>query len=220
MLLKAHWWKVLGALLVLYTLIGGFLLPVPELPILQHSIRNLYFHVPMWFGMILLFAISMVYSIRYLSRMSIREDWVAVEYANSGTLFGILGLATGMLWAQYTWGSWWSNDAKQIGAVVALLIYLAYFVLRGSLKEEHLRAKVSAVYNIFAFFALVPLLFILPRMTDSLHPGAGGNPGFNTYDLDSQMRTIFYPAILGWLLLGVWLTTLRIRVKKLMNTDY
>ena len=205
---------------MLYTLIGGFLLPVPELPILQHSIRNLYFHVPMWFGMILLFAISMVYSIRYLSRMSIREDWVAVEYANSGTLFGILGLATGMLWAQYTWGSWWSNDAKQIGAVVALLIYLAYFVLRGSLKEEHLRAKVSAVYNIFAFFALVPLLFILPRMTDSLHPGAGGNPGFNTYDLDSQMRTIFYPAILGWLLLGVWLTTLRIRVKKLMNTDY
>ena len=29
------------------------------------------------------------------------------------------------------------------------------------------------------------LLMVLPRFTESLHPGKGGNPGFNSYDLDS-----------------------------------
>jgi heme exporter protein C len=64
---------------------------------------------------------------------------------------------------------------------------------------------------------MVPLLFILPRMVDSLHPGNGGNPGFNAYDLDSQMRLIFYPAVIGWFLLGLWMATLRVRIYYLQH---
>ncbi|MBN4066093.1 cytochrome c biogenesis protein CcsA, partial [Candidatus Amoebophilus asiaticus] len=127
--------------------------------------------------------------------------------------FGILGLITGMQWAQFTWGDWWSGDPKQNGAAIGLLVYLSYFVLRNSLQEEQQRAKISAVYNIFAFATLIPLLFILPRLTDSLHPGSGGNPGFNIYDLAGGMRMVFYPAIIGWTLLGVWLMELRIRIR-------
>jgi heme exporter protein C len=59
------------------------------------------------------------------------------------------------------------------------------------------------------------LLLILPRMTDSLHPGNGGNPGFNQYDLDSKMRAIFYPAIIGWTLLGVWMMQMGVKLKKI-----
>jgi len=59
------------------------------------------------------------------------------------------------------------------------------------------------------------LIFILPRLSpDSLHPGNGGNPGFNAYDLDSKLRLVFYPAVIAWTLVGVWMTTLRIRMKK------
>ncbi|MDH5598077.1 MAG: ABC transporter permease, partial [Cyclobacteriaceae bacterium] len=93
--------------------------------------------------------------------------------------------------------------------------YLAYFILRGSLQDEQQKARISAIYNIFAFTALIPLLFILPRLTDSTHPGNGGNPGFNAYDLDQKMRYIFYPAVIGWTLLGVWLTSLKIRLHKI-----
>ena len=64
---------------------------------------------------------------------------------------------------------------------------------------------------------LIPLLVILPRMTDSLHPGSGGNPGFNAYDLDNNLRIVFYPSIIGWTLLGVWITELRVRSKELEN---
>ena len=72
-------------------------------------------------------------------------------------------------------------------------------------------------YPIFAFSALIPLLFVLPRLTDSLHPGSGGNPGFNAYDLDNNLRMVFYPAVVAWTGLGFWLTDLRIRWRRLVR---
>jgi heme exporter protein C len=71
------------------------------------------------------------------------------------------------------------------------------------------------VYNIFAFAAMIPLIFIIPRMTDSLHPGSGGNPGFNMYDLDSRMRLVLYPGVLGWFVIGFWIAENRIKYKLL-----
>jgi len=166
----------------------------------------------MWFGMIALFTASCIQAIRYLSREKLTNDIFSVQLAEVGILFGILGMISGMFWANYTWGEPWSSDPKQNMSAIALLIYFAYFVLRGSIKDEQQRAKISAVYNIFAFATLIPLLFILPRLAeDSLHPGNGGNPGFNAYDLDSQMRLVFYPAVIGWALLGFWLATIKIR---------
>jgi heme exporter protein C len=50
-----------------------------------------------------------------------------------------------------------------------------------------------------------------------LHPGSGGNPGFNAYDLDNRMRMVFYPAVIGWILTGVWIADLRIRWKLLQE---
>ena len=98
------------------------------------------------------------------------------------------------------------------------MIYLAYFILRGSIENEDQRARISAIYNIFAFAALIPLLFVLPRLTDSLHPGNGGNPGFNAYDLDSNLRMVFYPAVIGWTLLGFWIAAVKIRIGRIINT--
>ncbi len=216
--MKKYWWKVLTVIILLYVIVGGFLLQVPRLNILNETIRALYFHVPMWFGMIIMLAISLYHSIVFLSKSALKSDIKAMEYANIGVVFGVLGILTGMFWAQYTWGEWWSGDPKQNASAIGLLIYLAYFVLRGSLEDEEQRARISAVYNIFAFCALIPLLFILPRLTDSLHPGNGGNPGFNAYDLDSNLRLVFYPAVIGWAMLGVWIATLRIRIRNIENT--
>jgi heme exporter protein C len=173
----------------------------------------------MWFTMIFLYLISVIYSLKYLSSGAEKDDLIAVESANSGILFGILGLITGMIWAKFTWGAYWTNDPKLNGAAITSLMYLAYLVLRNSLDEEQKRAKISAIYNIFSFPVMVVLLFILPRMTDSLHPGNGGNPGFNSYDLDKGMRMVFYPAVLGWILIGVWILSIRYRLRKLESLN-
>jgi heme exporter protein C len=215
MVVRNSWWKIVAVTLLVYTLIGGFLFQVPRLNIVNETIRSLYFHVPMWFGMVVMFLASTGYSIKYLKKPSLSHDNYAVSFANTGLLFGLLGIVTGMIWANYTWGSPWHGDPKQNGAAIALLVYFAYFVLRGSIENQEQRARLSSVYNIFAFAAMIPLIFIIPRMTSSMHPGSGGNPGFNMYDLDSKMRMVFYPGCVGWILLGTWISTLQIRMKKI-----
>ena len=207
------WIKIICVFLLVYVTIAGFLFDVPALPILNEAVRVLFFHVPMWFTMIFLLFISAINSYYYISKGRINYDIKSNEYANVGVFFGMLGIISGMLWAKFTWGTYWTNDPKLNGSALGLLIYFSYFVLRGSVKDELKKAKISSVYNIFAFAMLIPLIFILPRMTDSLHPGNGGNPGFNVYDMNSRLRVVFYPSVIGFILLGIWITNIRVRIK-------
>jgi heme exporter protein C len=231
--LKKNWWKILSLILLIYTIIGGFLFKVPRLPILNETIRNLYFHVCMWFGMMILYIVSFVYSVKYLLGFQYQNDIKASNFAKVGSWFGILGYLTGIIWVSVTWTTQQGQtlatvlkEPKLIGAAIALLIYGAYFVLRGSFTDIDKRARISAVYNIFAFVMLFPSIWIIPRLVGSLHPGApgsdSGNPALNRNDLDENMRMVFYPAVIGWTLLGVWIATLKIRLeilkdKKILN---
>ncbi|MCB0761798.1 MAG: cytochrome c biogenesis protein CcsA [Flavobacteriales bacterium] len=187
----------------------------PFLPTIFETIKNLIFHVPMWFTMFFLMGISFVQSLLFLNKSAMKNDIRAEQSVMVGLVFCILGLTTGSVWARFTWGAWWVNDPQLNGAMATFLIYAAYLVLRRSVNEESKRARVAAVYNIFAFVMLVVLLMILPKFTESLHPGKGGTPAFSSYDLDSALRTVFYPAVLGWILIGYWIYTMRLRLTNL-----
>ena len=167
----------------------------------------------MWFGMTALLGASAIHSIRFLMTHDMDSDVYASASAKAGLFFGFCGIVTGMQWAQSTWGLWWNNDPKETAAAIGLLLYLAYFVLRNSMDDIDKRARVSAVTNIFFYAVFIPMIFIVPRLTDSLHPGNGGNPGFNAYDLDNRMRMVFYPAVIGWMLLGFWMAAIAARVE-------
>ena len=222
---RMKWWKFLGAILVTYTIIGGLLIPLhiqghegldfPNLPILYESIRNLLYHVPMWFAMVLVLFFGFIQGIRYLANGDLRFDTYAENAAHVGLLFGSLGILTGMIWARHTWGAFWPNDPKLNGAAIGMLIYLAYVILRGSVDDEHKRARLASVYNIFAFVMYIMFIFVIPRLTDSLHPGNGGNPAFSSYDLDNTLRLFFYPAVIGWTIIGFWIISIKVRLQHL-----
>jgi heme exporter protein C len=216
------WWKILSVCLLIYTIIAGLLFDVPKVMILNETIRNLYFHVCMWFSMMILFIVSVVNAVKYLRTNNLRYDILSRQYAVVGIVFGLLGYATGMIWASYTWAdpnnpagasfSAIAREPKLIGTGIALLIYAAYLVLRDSITDLDKKARVSSVYNIFAFAFLFPSIWIIPRLVPSLHPGGEGNPALNYNDIDARMRLVFYPAVLGWTLLGVWIATLKVRL--------
>lgn len=217
-------WKSLTVILLIYIFSMGLLGDVPRLDVLNETIRNLYFHVPLWFAMILMLLVSCVISIIHLvkSGKASREELLKLDdrassLAAVSVVFGLLGFATGMLWGQYTWGSLGSflfQDPKTLGAMIGLLIYMAYFVLRGSMEDEMQAARISAVYSVFAYGLMFFFIFVFPRIpgVPSIHPGAGGNPGFSAYDLDNGMRMIFYPAVIAYFMLGLWIAQLRIRL--------
>ncbi len=177
--------------------------------------------------MMILFTISIIHSIRYLNNRAIIHDIKAKEYASVGSFMGILGYLTGAIWASYTWadpnnpayaslGSI-MREPKLIGAALALLVYGAYFILRNSVTDIDQKARVSAVYNIFAYTMLFPTIWII---LPSLHPGQEGNPALNFNDIDGRMRMVFYPAVIGWTLLGAWITGLKIRIALLKDKKF
>lgn len=214
--MQRSWYKVTVVVLLLYSCIAGLWMPVPRLPILNETIRNVYFHVPVWFGLIVMCAYSAYGALRYLKNASAKWDQVSHTAAQTAMFLSVPGILTGSIWAKFTWGTWWTfQDPKLNGVALSILIYGAYFILRSAAHEPHKKAQLSAVYNIFAFVMLILFLLVLPRLTASLHPGNGGNPAFSKYDLDNDMRLIFYPAVLAWIGLSFWLFELQYRYQRL-----
>ena len=187
----------------------------PNLEFTRETIRNTYFHVPMWFVMFTLYGIGLFYSVQFLRTKNLMNDLRAVSFTRTGTVFGLLGLLTGGTWANYAWGEPFPiNEIKLLMTYTALAIYLAYFILRMSFDDFERRARISAVYSIFSFSSLIPLLYVVPKLAAaSSHPGNGGNSSIATQDMDNTMRMVFYPAIIGWILLGLWIATLVVRTE-------
>ncbi|TAE47517.1 MAG: ABC transporter permease [Bacteroidetes bacterium] len=224
-------YKIAGVLLVLYALVVGMTITLPDLKPLMQSSRNIFFHVPMWFATITLMSISLYHSVRLLRLLDpdldaaeypLISDVKAEEAARIGVIFNGLGLLTGIVWSRVAWAedrpgnefsTWWAWDPIQVCALIALLIYLAYFLLRSSFAEPVQRARISAVYNIFAFAALIPLYFIIPRMFEGLHPTAGkGSFIFDRSQISNEFRIILYPGMIGFILISVWIYELRSRL--------
>lgn len=199
-------------------LLAAFLLQIPRINILEHTARNLYFHVPMWFTLMLATFVSAYYSFRHLQSGDTLADIRALQAARVGFYFGILGLLTGILWSRFTWyvgtNIWWNFDPRQSMAAAELLIYGAYFVLRSSIEDPTKRGRIAAVYNLFAVTTVPFLLYVLPRQLDSLHPGADGNPAFSEITAPI-MRLVFYPAVIGFMGLFWVLYTQRVRTAAL-----
>lgn len=201
------------------TLYAKEYLAFPYRNILVETLRCLYYHVPMWFAMMLLFGISAWQSLMIL----IKKDWHRSDrvYAMNavGLVLGLLGIITGMVWAHNTWGKFWSWDIKQTTSAICLFMYAAYFFLYAGVRDEMQRVRLTSAYNLFCFSMMIPLLFLIPRMMDSLHPGNGGNPAFAQDDLDNTMRLVFYPAVIGYMLLSYWIADLYHRVIKLSREE-
>jgi heme exporter protein C len=183
----------------------------PFRPIIYETVRNTFFHVAIWMAMFIILIVSCYHSIRYLVSKNLSHDHKSSALTSAALVFGIAGLLTGSMWARFTWGTWWTNDVKLNMTSIALLIYCSYWILRTSISDIDTRARLSSVFNLFAFVALFILVMVIPRMTDSLHPGNGGNPAFGDEDLDNTLRAVFYPAIIAYTILGLWIAQLTVR---------
>jgi heme exporter protein C len=187
----------------------------PYRNILNETIRNTFFHVALWFAMFVLLVVGLYHAVQYLRTGIYDHDIQSSSFNRIAIMFGVLGLITGSIWAKFTWNTFWTTDVKLNMTAVAMLIYLAYLVLRGSSSDHDKRARISAAYSIFAFLALIPLVFVIPRLTDSLHPGNGGNPALGGEDLDYTLRLFFYPSIIALILLGTWMAALLTRYERI-----
>jgi heme exporter protein C len=209
------WWKYIIAFWMSGIIIASFLIPVPHIPILKQSARNLVLHVPMWLTMFICFLAGFCYSVKYLFDENPETDRRASNITQIGLVFGICGLLTGSLWARFTWGTWWTfAEPKMNLAALGMTIYVAYFVLRSAFDDPDKRAKISAVFNVFAATTVPFLFYVIPRHVPSLHPGAYGDPAFSQMTAPG-LRYAFYAAVIGFIALAFWLNDITLRYKRI-----
>jgi len=183
----------------------------PLVPVLEETTRVLYFHIPAAWISVLAMAWSMGHSVAYLKRRRLEHDDHAVAAAELGLVFCIGATISGSLWAKAMWGSYWNWDPRETSIFFVLLIYGAYLALRGSVEGDERRARLAAIYSVAAFVTVPFLMFVVPRIYDTLHP----DPIINTrgkIEMDPRIRISFLALLLGFTALFAWMLSLRVRV--------
>ncbi len=131
----------------------------------------LFLHVPIALTAYACFGWGAWKALRLLWKREERYDLESYTAVHMGTIFGVLTLVTGSIWARYTWGHWWEWGSRQLVLFLILfLFYSAYFMLRYSLDPGAGRARISAVYALFGV-VLIPVSFLAIRLAEELiHP--------------------------------------------------
>jgi heme exporter protein C len=187
--------------------------------------RNMLFHVPMAMVAFIAFIVAMVNSILYLRKKKADYDRRARAASAAGLLFTILATVTGAIWARFSWGSFWSWDPRQTSIFILLLIYFAYFILRSLLEEsEDKKARVAAVYNVIAGVSMPFLFFVVPRITQSLHPGGGGDPAplinlSGKVYADRTLVNMHWIAVLLYTFVYLWFSNMYTRILKVQERN-
>ena len=136
-----------------------------------------YIHVPSAFLAYLAFFITFIASIVYLYRKDSKWDTVAHCAVETGVIFCTIVLVTGPIWAKPIWNVWWTWDPRLTTTLILWFTYVAYLMLRRSVKENQ-RANLSAVFGIIGFIS-VPITFFSIRLWRSIHPVIITSRGLN-----------------------------------------
>ena len=185
----------------------------------QVAQRIFYFHIGSNIAALLGFLGSVVGSIGYLvSRRMVWDRWASAS-VEIGTLFGMLVLLSGAIWAKPAWNTFWIWEPRLTTSTITVMIYIAYTLFRNGFDDPETRARFASVYAMFAFLS-VPLTYYSARLFRSIHPIVfdGGNEeaqgGFAIGPTMGQTLTL---AMLGFALL--FLAILFHRVRQLSFED-
>ena len=196
-------------------LFGSFIYAKNAVGFPGESSRIMYFHVPQAWIAFLAFTLSMVFGVRYLLKRNSRDDMLAVASSELGFLFCILAMVTGSIFAHLTWGSFWNWDPRETSILILLMIYGANFALRSAISDVEAKRKISSVYLILAFATAPFFIFIMPRITMSLHPSDTMNP-LNP-GLDTRSMLVFITAMIAFTGIFIWMLSLKFRYMQIQE---
>lgn len=202
--------KFLKLLLLPYmaaVIAGAFLWVEPAKGFIGESSRIVFFHVPCAWTAAIAFLVAAAYSLAYLVKRNPRHDTIAEASIRLGLLFAVLTLVTGSLFARIMWGSYWNWDPRQSSYLLLVLLYGAYLFLRAAIDDPERRARIGAVYALFAAVLMPFLVFVAPRVTQSLHPQTIINPQGKIL-MDSPTKTVFFAGLVGFTAIFLWLLQL------------
>ena len=198
-----------SALLLAYNLYHIFLV-LPDEAMQGPIYRIIFFHVPAAITGMIGYFVALVLSILYLSSGNFRYDSLAASVVEVSVVFSVLNIVTGSIWARIIWGIWWTWDYRLTSALVCVLIFSGYLMLRRAIDEPTQRARLSAALAIFGCIDVV-IVWKSIEWFRTQHPGpvlsirtGGGN-------IDPAMEHMLYLNFFAILMIATALVLVRTR---------
>jgi heme exporter protein C len=174
-----------------------------------------YFHMGCNVGAGLGLFISFLASILFLVTKRRIWDSIALSATEMGLAFGFGVIASGSIWARPTWNTWWTWDPRLTSAAITILVYVAYFMLRGAVEDPGRRARFAAVYGVFGFVS-VPITFLSIRLWRTIHPvvfGATNPDAQGSFGMGPNIRLAFMYSMFAFTILAITLLIHRVRLE-------
>ena len=198
-----------AALLLSYNLYQMFLV-LPDEALQGAIYRILFFHAPAAIvGMIGYFA-ALTYSVMYLSSGNLRWDSLAASIIEVSLVFSCVNIVTGSIWARIIWGIWWTWDYRLTSALVCILIFAGYLMMRRAIEEPTQRARLSSALCIFGCVDVVIVWKSIEWFRNN-HPGPVLSIRTGGGTMDPAMERIFYLNFLAILMMAIALVLIRTR---------
>ncbi|MBI5638450.1 MAG: cytochrome c biogenesis protein CcsA [Nitrospinae bacterium] len=175
--------------------------------------RIVYFHVPTAIMAYLGFFVTFAGSFLFLWKKEMLFDRVAKVGAELGVLFCGLMLITGMIWGKQRWGAWWIWEPRLTTALILLIIYAGYLILRSTIDNQMTRARYAAVFGIVGFLDVPVVHFAIKMWGSIMHPvviKSMAEPG-----MPPEMLNTLRVCLLAFGALFAALFLLRLRVENL-----
>jgi len=144
----------LAAILLAYNLYQIFL-ALPDEAAQGAIYRIMFFHVPAAIVGMIGYFVALVLSVLYLYSKNLRYDELAASVVEVSLVFSLVNIVTGSIWARIIWGIWWTWDARLTSALVCILIFSGYLMLRRAIDEPTQRARLSAALALFGCLDVV-----------------------------------------------------------------
>jgi len=179
--------------------------------------RVFYFHIgTAWVGL-LGFVIAAVAGVAYLITKNLKWDRFEVAAVEVSTMFFLITIVLGSIWARPAWNTWWTWDPRLTTAAITELIYVAYFMLRQGIEDPDRRARFGAVYTLLGGIS-APITFMVIRLFRTIHPVVIGNQSAEAqggFSMTSDMRVAFFFALFAFTVIFIDLMWHRIRIGSL-----
>jgi heme exporter protein C len=198
-----------AALLLAYNLYQIFLV-LPDEAMQGAIYRIIFFHVPAAITGMTGYFIALFCSIAYLSFGNLRYDSLAASIVEVALVFSVVNIVTGSIWARIIWGIWWTWDYRLTSALVCVLIFSGYLMLRRAIDEPTQRARLSAALCIFGCIDVV-LVWKSIEWFRTQHPGPVLSIRTGGGHIDPAMERMLYLNFLAILMIAAALVLIRTR---------
>lgn len=136
--------------------------------------RIFYIHVASFAAAFIAYCVPVAGGIMYLRTKEVKWDTLALAGVEVGAMLALLNLITGIIWSRPSWNTWWTWDWRPTTALISVLTYAAYLMLRNAIDNSDTRRRFASVYGIVAITTVI-LTFIVIRLTpNTIHPAVIG----------------------------------------------